>query len=105
MLKKDLKNLDTDPNRKELIETINGELLKTIDGEDAKSLVALKAELQREEVADWIDKRKEFYSMKRIITEKTSVKYKRWLNYQNGAVKLSKEELADIKKAMQSVAK
>lgn len=105
MLKKELKNLDTDQSSRDLIDNINDELLKTTDCEDAKSLVALKAELQREEIANWIENRKEFYSMKRIITEKTNVNYKRWLNYQGGAVKLSKEELMDIKKAMQSVAK
>lgn len=99
------KEIDTDQNNKKLIETINDELLKTSDAEDAKSLVALKAELQREEVANWIEHRKGFYSMRKIITEMTSVNYKRWLNYQNGAVKLSKDELMEIKKAMQSVAK
>lgn len=93
------------PSDRELIDTINDELLNAVDPEDAKNLVALKAELQREEVANWIEKRKEFYSMKRIIIKMTSVGYKRWLNYQNGAVKLSMDELVDIKRAMQAVAK
>lgn len=93
-----------DPSDSELIATID-RILPDMSPEDAKELVEFKMELKRDVIASYIEKRKEFYNMKRLIIKMTNVNYKRWLNYQTGAVKLSMDELVEIKRAMQSVAK
>lgn len=93
-----------DPSDSELITTID-RILPDMSPEDAKELVEYKMQLKRDVIASYIEKRKEFYNMKRLIIKMTSVNYKRWLNYQTGAVKLSMDELVEIKRAMQSVAK
>ena len=95
--------VDTDPTDNEMIETINKLLPSITDPDDASDLVKFKAELERDIVADWISSREKYYSMKAVIDNLTDIDYQRYKNYKSGLVKLTMNELQEIKKAMKSI--
>lgn len=92
-----------DPSNQELIETINKLLPSITDPDDASDLVKFKAELERDIVADWISSREKYYSMKAVIDNLTDIDYQRYRNFKSGLIKLTMNELQEIKKAMKSI--
>ena len=93
------------PSDQELIETINKLLPSITDPDDASDLVKFKAELERDIVVDWISSREKYYSMKAVIDNLTDIDYQRYRNFKSGLVKLTMNELQEIKKAMKSISK